>query len=306
MGSIAQAALLAPPPAPDEAHEIGVLPQQVTVGAMRIGEVAGELIYQEETPVAVATVWRVLDYGAGKRHRWWRLEVKTATRRGPIEAGHRLVIAEHPYGNGWVQPVPFRRGSKKGALDRPAATHQTLDSPAALIAWLEHLPFDYWEKGNYLTAGVSEPDLAFMPNDQVRNVRRQGLFVFGWCTDFQRCEQALFCTQAVQRLLRQTAAGTIRFWRFGLKFKNEPPRLRDEVKQEATSLVMLAIRQALAGPHEESARWLGQPVTEKVDQLFRGHLNNRNRLLTRNRRSEQLFGDERAFDVGQGDDEEPF
>jgi hypothetical protein len=36
----------------------------------------------------------------------------------------------------------------------------------------------------------------------------------------------------------------------------------------------MAIRQALAGPHEDSEEWINRPVTDKINQVYRGHLFN--------------------------------
>jgi hypothetical protein len=218
------------------------------------------------------------------------------------------VVAEHPYGNGWLQQVPFKPGSKKGALERPDLAIKTFSSAEALIEWLEQeLHYDFWEKGNYLTAGISEPNLPFSPSDKLRNVKHQALFVFGSCDDFDAYEQALQDTEAIRKLLRDTENGTIRFWspKLTLSPKLEKlPRLCDEVKLEAPSLMALSIRQALAGPHEESEKWIGRCVTDKVSHIYRGHLNSRNRALVRSRRKEQTVADEDYFDSLQDGDED--
>jgi hypothetical protein len=43
----------------------------------------------------------------------------------------------------------------------------------------------------------------------------------------------------------------------------------------------LAIRQALAGPHQESTQWIGCPVVKKIGYIYRDHLYNDYRRLQR-------------------------
>jgi hypothetical protein len=57
----------------------------------------------------------------------------------------------------------------------------------------------------------------------------------------------------------------------------------------------LAIRQALAGPHKNGDKWIGRPVVEKVDQIYRGHLNSRNRRVAREGEMLDVFDDRRDY-----------
>jgi len=306
MGSASLTALLpAPPPQPDDAYEIGAMPVSSEITAMRVGfeNSRGEApIYLEESPISVATVWRVLETSEGARHRWWRLETKVRSRGSGIQRGHEFVLAEHPYANGWLHHAPFKPGSKKGAMERVEPPQGVLGSTASSIGWVEEQRFDFWEKGNYLTAGISEPNLPFSPGKSLRNVQRQALFVFGTCEDFRRCEQLLLQSQTVRELLRQTDEGTIRFWPPKLPAR---PMLREEVKTEASSLMGLAIRQALAGPHNNGEKWIGRPVAKKVDQIYRGHLNSRNRQVAREQQRLGVFDDRLDYgDAWSGDEDD--
>jgi hypothetical protein len=285
VGSVVREAVLpAVPAAVDDARPIGAVAVQSEVTAMRVGyenDDHGEPVYLDETPIYVSTVWRFIDYGQRSPLRWWRLEVKTHRRNGVIAPGDMLVVAEHPYANGWLQGTPFKRGSKKGGIDRIALPEEVCESAEMVLAYLDRdAPQDFWETGNYITAGISEPSLPWSPSEKRRNVKIQGLFVFGSCKDFKIFENTLWVSEKVQQLFRATENGSIRYWAPKARIKARPELLR-EVREDAVNLMGLSIRQALAGPHEKSEKWIGREVADKVDQIYRGHLNNRNRVLAR-------------------------
>ena len=264
--------------AADEAQGIGRLPVSFDLTAMCVGydgKRANELVYLGETPIRVAWAWRIMDHSVGERHRWWRLEVKVATANHDVQPGHHLVAAEHPYANGWSHHVAFKRRSKKGPDQRPTLS-ETIADPSALIQWIENLSCDFWEKGDCLTAGISEPHLPHCPGRAIRNTHRLSSLVLGVCHDFGACESALLSSEVVEQLLDQTERNIITFW-----YPKAPVRQRlklyDTVIAERNQLMSLSIRQALAGPHEESDKWVGKTVTEKVGQVYRDHLNNLNR-----------------------------
>jgi hypothetical protein len=290
MGSMTLSALLPEVPCPvDDAHEVGAIHVRQQASAMCIGWERGPsspLVYVDETLIAVAMQWRVVEYSGGQHHRWWRLEVKATSMQTAIHKGDELIVAEHPYANGWVQPAPFKTASRKGEMERADPASASFVTPEALIQWIEALPYDFWEKGNYLTAGLSEPELPFMVG-AVRNMQKQSLLVFGVCGSARACEEALFASPEARRLLKTTETGTLRFWPTEVEFAVPPARaderLYDEVKAESPSVLWLAIRQALAGPHEESLQWKGHPVMEKVQHIYCGHLFNRYRVLARER-----------------------
>lgn len=279
----------------DDAREVGVMPVRCELTAMRVGRDDGELIYLRETPIFVATIWRSLDARNG-RYRWWRLEVKVEGKNNDIRPNDEIVIAEHPYSSGWLEHVPFKSSSKKGALDRSNFTNNTFQSIVEAVYAVEQLKYDYWEKGNYLTAGISQPDLPFDPEEPARNVQRNALYVFGSCNEFAEIEERLLRSENARRLIDATEQGTLRFWAPGAKLTIKP-QLLDEVKEEGWSLMCLSVRQALAGPHCDNKEWLGRPVVEKIDQIYRGHINRRNRQLA-DERSRLVEFDE-AMDRGE-------
>jgi hypothetical protein len=307
MGSVPNWRLCqAPSDEPDTAHEVGVMPLRTAVTAMRVGRNGQGLSYLEETPIHVAMAWRFLEDAEGRRHNWWRLEVKSEPRDGCIRSGHQLVVAEHPYGNGWMQHASFKPGSKKGTLERADAADISFASVEEAAEWVGALNHDYWEKGCCLTAGISQPEIPFDPLEPVRNVQRSGLFVFGICEHLKEAERGLLRDLAIERLLEATERGTLRFWAPGAKLASVPTLL-DEVKDDRWSLMGLSIRQALAGPHRHGARWIGHPVAEKVAQIYREHVNRRNRRLTEERaRLAQLDEEARAVGPAQTHDTRMF
>ena len=284
MGSVALSAILpSPRTSVDDAREIGAVPLRATLTAMRVGKEDrqdGDLVYLGETPIYVATPWRSIEYGDGQHHQWWRLEIKADSSNESIRRDHHIVVAEHPYANGWLHHACFKPGSKKEAMRRPDLSKHVFNSPGELVHWIEELSHDFWEKGNYLTAGISEPEIPFLPVGTTRNVQRQALLVLGVCDDFGACEQALWGTPRVRKLNKATEDGTLRFWPPKTKRKTQP-RLSDELKAEGPGLLMLSIRQALAGPHKDSRKWVGRSVMDKVDYIYQGHIYNRYRIQER-------------------------
>jgi len=294
---------------PDEATEIGSMPQTQVPTAMRVGtaEAGGdELVYLGETELWVTPTWKIEQLNTGKTHQWWRLEAKVPGKNSPITKTYDLVVAEAPYHNGWVHHAPFKPGSKKSDAERPRPQDQPdIHSGDDLLKWLEQdLRYDYWEKGNYLTAGISAPQPAFAETGDRRQIKTGGLYVFGACENYNEAEAKLFQSEAVQTLLRRTEANTIQFAPKGVGAGNI--RLYPEVIDDAISLLYLSIRQALAGPDDDGEDWLDRPVTDRIDQLYRNHLNNRNRVVAERRKKEvEVDGDDSRQEPGeaQADDQ---
>ncbi|MCY2966347.1 MAG: hypothetical protein NT069_22400, partial [Planctomycetota bacterium] len=55
--------------------------------------------------------------------------------------------------------------------------------------------------------------------------------------------------------------------------------LHETTRQDANWLMLVSIRQALAGPDQDTSIWLGRPVTDLVEQIYKEHVYNRNRGL---------------------------
>jgi len=269
----------------DDAREIGAIPVLTEARVMRVERDPArqdQLVYAGETVFSIAMMWRVLEYAGDKHHGWWRLEGKVPAQKGEIDVGTNLVIAAHPYSAGWVGQTTFKPGSHKGPADRLDLTQ--INSPTELINKIENLRFDFWEKGDKLTAGISVPCLPALER-QPRNFQQKALWVFGACKDFKACQEELLATEKVQLLLKMTEENRIAY-SYRKKRSAKRPRLSVEVIDKRHLLMSLAIQQALAGPHKRSDNWVGEPVTKNVDNIYCGLLNCSNKTERRNRQRE--------------------
>lgn len=262
----------------DDAVPVGAMAMRSTTTAMVCGIDGSKPTYLAEVPLWVAMAWRAIDDADGRCHRWWRLEAKVAGSNKAVRAQHELVVAEHPYANGWVHVTPFKPASKSSASDRLQLVRGPFADVASASAAVEAQSHELWETGNYLTAALSRPENPFSNLDDVRSVQKNGLFVFGVCENFAALEKELLGQGSIGQLILSTERGTIKFWSPDAKL-SAVPQLRDEVKDDRWSLMCLSIRQALAGPHKDADAWTGRPIAEKVDQIYRGHLNRRNRVV---------------------------
>ncbi len=313
MGSLTLTAVLPVRPGTvDDAREIGaltILPQTTAMQtALRASD--GALVYVKEIPIFAGCQWRAADYGDRARHRWWRFEVKVCRNSeatSAIQPGHCLVIAMHPYSTKWMQQAAFKPAFKK---ERPVLG--SVDTSEALITWIEkECPYDFWEKGNYLTAGISEPELPFKSLADVRNGHGTAKWLFGVCDDFAACVDALWASKKVNNLLERTEKGTLRFWPAKVNLPFRPQRwdpkrsdevevesqscvltteeigqtlsLYDKLKAESRTLMSISICQALAGPRprEKKEQWENRLVVDNVKQIYCSHLFTRWQQITR-------------------------
>ncbi|MEM7022787.1 MAG: hypothetical protein AAF637_09345 [Pseudomonadota bacterium] len=273
-------------PEPDTAVEVGAMPLRTPMTAMRVGARNGILIYENEEPCYIGMAWRIVEDAFGQPFSWWRLELKVSRQASRIAPGHDVIVAQHPYGNGWTHLTTIKPGSKK---ERTGIADARFGSVSDATHFVEETKHDFWETGAYLTAGISQPHLPLVAVDSVRNAQKEALYTFGICEALADAERALVEDQTVQRLIAATERGTLRFWAPEAKL-TQLPVLLDEVKEDRWSLMALSIRQALAGPHRDSDDWVGRPVHAKVDQIYRGHVNRRNRSLTEELRRARRFG----------------
>jgi RNA polymerase sigma factor (sigma-70 family) len=208
------------------------------------------------------------------------MEFKLPLKNGAVQSGSRLVIAEHPYSNGWLHQAEFKPPNKKGSEGRPQPSESALASPLDLLRWVEGLPYDLWERGSLLTAGVSEPDMPHEHEGKLRNWKGRACLVLGTCHEYEACQEEVLGSPEVRRLIDDTRDNKIVFWKPGAKLPVRP-RLHSEVIEDANALMGLAVRQALAGPHRDSEKWVGRAVTDKVRQIYCEHLNRLNRAVLR-------------------------
>jgi hypothetical protein len=292
MGSILLPARLLPPAPAHEAHEVGSVGRsEAPVMVVGRSDQGGPLVYRGEIKGHLWSPRR--SYGDVCR---MRVEIKVKQGNEFIKAGHQFVVAEHPYSNGWLHRTLFKSPCKKGPERREElldkARGQGIADGEGLIQWIEALPYDFWEKGPFLTASISEPGMppgVYGPReiDWKANVR----LALGVCDDFDACVNELNASPEVKELLRQTESNVIRFW----PRKVQPtvrPRLCDDLIKDALLLMDLSIRQALAGPHKHCQKFVGRAVTVKVDHIYRGHLYRRYRQVDRDRRKQQAYQEE--------------
>lgn len=271
-------------PETNEAREIGALPQRRPATACLIeNQLENMPVFRREVPMRVGWVPKEERLQGSVRARWWRLEGKIDC--GPAdcaeicERDHFLVVAEHPYHSTQrVHWAKFKRGLHKGREERPDLAGKP--SLPELLQAIENLEVDYWETGSRMTAGWSEPEQT-LRDDKGRNWR-DALYVFGICDlgkskCFDDLVTTLFDSETGKTLRQQTEDRTIQFTP-----KWAPPvRLYDEVAKNGPGLLLLAIRQALAGPHKDSETFFGRPVMNLAARIYRELLNNANRRMAR-------------------------
>jgi hypothetical protein len=220
--------------------------------------------------------------------RRWRLEILVDARNSdPIQPTHEVVVAQTPYGNGWVQSTTLKKYSKK-TLEKEEIESKLpeLDDQDDVESELEAAPvYDPWEKGQYYVAGISYPRgyLRLLLSNP-RNAEID--YVIGVCPDFKATRDELRMSAKIEDLLEKTRKGTIAFWKPGAP--DQRPHLYEETKEAAPELMMLSVHQALAGPREFSKEWQGRPVWQLVEHLYCSHLNNHNRKISRTPREEQF------------------
>jgi hypothetical protein len=291
---------------PDDAFPISRLGLPATAKMTRIGfdrKPGQPLSFEGETRVKVRMEERLWRYKIRRTQkddkmkgekpdiresRRWRLEILVdAKNSDPVRPSHQVVVAQIPYGNGWVQATALKKYTKK-ALEKEEIESKLpeLDDPDDVESKLEAVQaYDPWEKGQYYVAGISYPRgyLQLLLSNP-RNVEID--YVIGICPDFKATRDELRMSAEVEHLLEMTRKGTIAFWRRGAL--EQRPHLYDETKEAAPELMMLSVHQALAGPREFSREWQGQPVWKLVERLYCNHLNNRNRKNSRNPKQEQF------------------
>lgn len=226
--------------------------------------------------------------GAIRESRRWRLEILVDAKDSqPIQPSHQVVVAQTPYGNGWVQSTALKKYTKKAQEKEEIESRlPELDDLDDFELELEAAQvYDPWEKGQYYVAGISYPRgyLQLLLSNP-RNTEID--YVIGVCPDFKATRDELRMSADVERLLEKTRNGTIAFWKHGAP--NQKPPLYEETKEAAPQLMMLSVHQALAGPQEFSKEWQGRPVWKLVEHLYCSHLNNHNRKISRTPREEQF------------------
>jgi hypothetical protein len=276
----------------DRSQPIGTLSTQVACTARRVLRSSDQIVFGPEEPISVAYRWRTIRLSSGREQGIWRLEVKDvgspAADPGDEEASAPprpratdwLVLAEAPYSNCWVGHAPFKRGSQKGGEQRPSLEAGSLDEALNLLGDLSH---DLWEKGRRWTAGFTQPQMPLFADRAAREPGKNALWVFGVCAEMDAMLEQLAASPAAVSLLEVDRV--VHPGPEGIAFGED---VHPRVLEDRNSILLLAIKQALAGPTDQAwdnDTWIGRPVMDLAGRIFRDHLYNRTRVQRRRDRS---------------------
>jgi hypothetical protein len=247
---------------PDVAIPVGVEGQARCITARRtVLDADGELRFSvEQSALLFPAVVRFLPSQRGVS----RFEVKAKPISG-IASKDELVVTEYPYSNGWWMQARFKPALRRSRDEREREVERVLaeGSPADIHASLDELEFDPFETGKWLTAALAAPPRSLAAH--TRSPGKLALWVFGVCESVERFGQVLYEHEAMQRLLAKTRRGEL--------FVGPPGHRRPFPQAragEANAVMLLAIKQALAGPSN------AKPVSVRqlAKNLYRNHLYN--------------------------------
>ncbi len=266
--------------------EFGSAPLDRAVSLMRTGrDKTGRWVFLGENPAtehrdARSCLWTDKT-GAERRATWWELRVTVSSNSKEVQPGHSLVLAEFPWSRAQVDVAAFKRPSKKGGAQRLQPPERTLANESELLAWIAARPNDFWEKGSRLTAAVSRPT-PLQDGSAGLRAGREPLAVFGVCAEpLDAAVDELYASAESKDLLHRLKTDSLAFWPrvAAANMQQLPKGAYPEVKAMAPMLMALALKLALAGPVEDSERWIGQPVMKLADAVFRNLINLHNRRV---------------------------
>lgn len=284
---------------PDASQEIAAIDGRIPAKLTRIGPDSNsphEMIYLDEVPATFGVVDHRVSFQMGtveRSERWYRVEVQVPATEGRVHKDMRLVLARGR-SVGWSEVVPFKTPNKKGPWEGQNPLTEPVASVQELQTRLENLSFDFWEKGDYLTAGSSIPPEPQLPAD--RNYSR-GPWVLGVCDNFGECRASLWKHSHMCKLLELTEAGNLSFWP-----NDAPVRLRvlhDAAREDGSLFMEIAIRQAIAGPDKDCDSWIGRPAVKLVEQVYCDFIYNANRSAIENDSREREHIDRLRTQYGQ-------
>lgn len=237
----------------------------------------GIYVFDCEVPLRwFGVVRRDLEH-SGQSFAWWRLEAKADSHERKIQPGDCLVCAEEPYSTYWAAWGLFRGPNRKGEANLPL---EPFGSKGVAASWVNASANDWWESDKFLTAAIFTDEFAISSHESASNVRRSARFTLGVCpavagtgNAFDAAFEALWHSDDVRSLLGQTHNRTIPVAYRGVN----APKISAEVAEQAEHLMMISLRQALAGPAEKSEMLFGKPVLTLATRIYRNHLNNLNR-----------------------------
>ncbi len=285
-------------PLADGIPGFGSLEDVVPLDVMRVAKAGGQWIFAEEVQAEYMLQAKAREWKPGAVARWLRMAVRVPVG-GAISRGDSLVLAAYPLGRRWHGDARFKPANHKGAAaDRerkshPGAEERAFTSEAAMHEWIDALEHDLWEKGKFLTAGVSRPGVEIKAKNQASGRKTFG--VISGRLDAVVTE--LFAHESLVEIVGMASRGMLSCApKDAIKAGVSPDiALHGEVTERAASLMGEAIIRALAGPTTmESAGWLDRPVWKLADRIFRNlvYEENRKRGAVTARESATAFDDE--------------
>jgi hypothetical protein len=266
----------------DAAVDIGSSEPRQALTLTRIATTAesdGVPVFLEEIAAEKGTFPRSLRYRRwvdgeieGRSVSWMRLEVRVASKLLPkSDSGCNLtLVVTAPNASGWVHTAPFRISNKKHESEREDPLWKPAVDDAEIITRTDETNYDFWENDDYWTAGISDPG---QPGFEEVRRNTTTAWHYGIVENYDQVVAGLHASAEVVRLLDLTDNGTLRFWPThlpnGKSFSDEFKMLHSDTKESSNWLMMLAVRQALAGGGKDVARWSGQPVVGLVEQCYK-------------------------------------
>lgn len=139
-----------------------------------------------------------------------------------------------------------------------------------------------------MTAGFTQPQMPFLSDRRVREPGRNALWVFGVCSDLENTLGELAGSAAASALLEVD-----RVFHPGPGGTALGDDVHPRVLEERNALLLIAIKQAMAGPTDpawDNDAWLDRPVMDLAGRIFRDHLYNRTRVERRKDRAGSCAG----------------
>lgn len=261
----------------DDAGPIAAHKMLQPVKAQSVIKKQDEVVFGPEVDLQVGIYERELSVGLERVARF-RMEYKfyknaDADKGYKLSAGHILVVAEHPYGRGRGQAAVFKQSNHDGEDAKQEHLLRQLFEKEKSEWWgfVETKHRDWWENDpSCLTAAISKP--AEMSEFGDNRDSAKGARVIGVCQDYRDLFAELKQHPRIEELIKWTAKGSIRFG------KHSEVRLCPNAQGErAVNLLQDAIHYGLAGPLKDGAQWVGTPVIQLIEQVYKEQLNRLNR-----------------------------
>lgn len=183
-----------------------------------------------------------------------------------------LTLAKWPYSSGLAFSVPFKRKQNENDDTLARKLPSVFASERAYIQALESLMTDFAVTTDGIIASVSMPEEGELTMRESSSLEDAEL-VYGVCINPQAAFDELeVCPTAIQ-LIELTESGKLLF-----TFDRRPESIHDSVKRNCQKILNLSIRQALAGLRQSESSLLGEPVTKKIDLVYRRHIDRLNSL----------------------------